>query len=92
MGSNHSFDITSTVDMQELDNATNQTLKEVANRYDLKDSNTTLEIKEKEKQMILESDDEYKVNAVFEILKQKVKSLSYCITSTIYIINNIKYY
>lgn len=49
MAQNHSFDIVSEIDMQEVDNAVNQAIKEIHQRYDLKDSKTEIELNKKEK-------------------------------------------
>jgi len=65
-----SFDVVCKLDLQEVDNAINQTLKEVGQRFDFKGSNTTVRL---EKQAIhLASADEFKVKAVLEILKEKL--------------------
>ena len=71
MGDTSSFDIVSTVDLQEVKNAVDQTLKELSQRFDFKGSKSGLTLKEKE--MILEvvSDDDYKLRAVLDILKAK---------------------
>lgn len=71
MGDTSSFDIVSTVDLQEVKNAVDQTLKELSQRFDFKGSKSGLTLKEKE--MILEvvSDDDYKLKAVLDILKAK---------------------
>ena len=66
-----SFDVVSRVDMQELKNALDQTMKEVRQRFDFKGTKTDLTLKEKEKQLVVVSDDEYKLKAVLEILKAK---------------------
>ncbi len=66
-----SFDVASRVDMQELKNALDQTMKEVRQRFDFKGSKTDLTLKEKEKEVVVVSDDEYKLKAVLEILKGK---------------------
>ncbi len=66
-----SFDVVSRVDMQELKNALDQTMKELRQRFDFKDSKTDLTLKEKEKELVVVSDDEYKLKAVLEILKAK---------------------
>ena len=66
-----SFDVASRVDMQEVKNALDQTMKEVRQRFDFKGSKTDLTLKEKEKELVVVSDDEYKLNAVLEILKAK---------------------
>ena len=67
----NSFDVVSQVDMQEVKNAVDQTMKEIRQRFDFKDSKTELTLKEKEKQLSVLSDDEYKLKAVLEILKAK---------------------
>jgi len=66
-----SFDVVSRVDMQEVKNALDQTMKEIRQRFDFKDSKTDLTLKEKEKELVVVSDDEYKLKAVLEILKAK---------------------
>lgn len=71
MADQSSFDIVSKVDMQEMKNAVDQTLKEIRQRFDFKDSKTELTLKEKEKELVVVSDDEYKLKAVLEILKTK---------------------
>ena len=63
-----SFDITSTVDLQEVDNALNQARKEVAQRYDFKGSKASIEFDAKESKLVLVADDEFKLNALWEIL------------------------
>ena len=49
MATSHSFDIVSEIDFQEVDNAINQSIKEITQRYDLKDSNTELVLNKKDK-------------------------------------------
>lgn len=77
-----SFDIVSQVDMQEVDNAVNQTTKEIAQRYDFKKSKSELTL-EKEAIKVL-ADDDFKLKAVVDILQSKcvkrgisVKALQY---------------
>ena len=65
-----SFDVVSQVDMQEVDNAVNQTKKEVGQRYDFKDSKTEIELEKNE--IRIQSSDEYKVKAVVEVLQSKM--------------------
>jgi len=65
-----SFDIVSKVDWQEIDNALNQATKEISQRYDFKDSDTTIEIKDEA--FVIESADEYKVGAAYEVLQGKL--------------------
>ena len=49
MAKNSSFDIVSELDLQEIDNALNQAIKEIRQRYDLKDSKTEMDLNKKEK-------------------------------------------
>ena len=65
-----SFDVVSRVDLQEIDNALNQTRKEVAQRYDLKDAKT--EITWDEKELVITSADDFKVKAVVDVLQSKL--------------------
>ena len=71
MADTSSFDVVSTVDMQEVKNAVDQTLKEIRQRFDFKGSKSDLTLKEKEKVLEIVSDDEYKLKAVLDILKAK---------------------
>jgi uncharacterized protein YajQ (UPF0234 family) len=66
-----SFDVVSEVNMQELKNALDQATKEIKQRFDFKDSKTDISLKEKERELVVVSDDEYKMNAVQDIIKAK---------------------
>lgn len=68
----NSFDIASKIDLQEVNNAIQQTLKEVHTRFDLKNTRTRVELNVKEHQILLASDDEFKLRAVNDILQQKL--------------------
>jgi cyclic-di-GMP-binding protein len=70
MSSESSFDIVSKMDMQELTNAVHQTEKEIDNRFDFKNSKSSLKL-EKDALMIA-SEDEYKLSAVIDILQSKM--------------------
>ncbi|MHC1720222.1 MAG: YajQ family cyclic di-GMP-binding protein [Clostridiaceae bacterium] len=65
-----SFDIVSEVDMQEMDNAVNQTKKEITQRYDFKGSKAEIELETDTLKLIAE--DEYKINAMLDILRGKM--------------------
>jgi uncharacterized protein YajQ (UPF0234 family) len=67
----NTFDIVSKIDPQEVSNATQQALKEIHTRYDLKDSKSNIEFDGKEA-IVLHSLDEYKLKAVNEIFQQKL--------------------
>jgi uncharacterized protein YajQ (UPF0234 family) len=71
MAGDNSFDIVSKVDLQEVRNAVDQALKEIKTRFDLKDSKSSIEIEGTEA-IQLASADEYKLEAVKEILQQKM--------------------
>jgi len=68
MANQASFDITSTVDLQEVDNAVNQARKEIVQRYDFKGSKSSIELKRGENLIELVADDNFKMEAVWEIL------------------------
>ena len=67
-----SFDITSNVDLQEVDNALNQARKEVAQRYDFKGSKASIEFDPKDSKLVLVADDEFKLNALWEIVQTRL--------------------
>ncbi len=69
MASESSFDVVSRVDQQELDNALNQTRKEIENRFDFKHSKTNIE--SDGKKITLISDDELKMRNVVDMLQSK---------------------
>jgi uncharacterized protein YajQ (UPF0234 family) len=72
MASNHSFDVTTGVDLQEVDNAVNQAMKEVSQRFDFKGSRCTIEFDRAEGALNLEADDEYRLNALFGVLQTRL--------------------
>jgi uncharacterized protein YajQ (UPF0234 family) len=67
----NSFDIVSKVDLQEVSNAIQQALKEIHQRYDLKDSKSNIELEGKDA-IILTSADDYKLKAVNDVLQTKL--------------------
>ncbi|MGC2618487.1 MAG: YajQ family cyclic di-GMP-binding protein [Acidobacteriaceae bacterium] len=71
MAAENSFDIVSKVDIQEVRNAIDQATKEVRQRFDLKDSKSEIKL-EGEETIQLASENEYKLEAVTEILRQKL--------------------
>ena len=72
MPDQNSFDIVSKVDMQEVRNAVDQASKEIHQRFDFKGTKTELTLKEKEGELVVISDDEYKLRSVVDILKAKL--------------------
>ena len=67
-----SFDVTSNVDLQEVDNALNQARKEVAQRYDFKGAKASIEFDPKESKLVLAADDDFKLNALWEIVQTRL--------------------
>ena len=63
-----SFDVTSPVDFQEVDNALNQARKEVGQRYDFKGATAEITLNAAEKTLTLLADDEMKMNAIWEVV------------------------
>lgn len=72
MADAYSFDIVSDVNLQEVDNAVNQARKEIGQRYDFKGSKSSIDLSLKEKQLVLHSDDEYKIKSVLDVLQEKL--------------------
>src|SRR5689334_13556600 len=80
----NSFDVVSKIEIPEVLNAVQQSLKEIHQRFDLKDSRSNIELNEKDNKIVLTSLDEFKLKAVVEILESKLvkrkvplKGLSY---------------
>jgi uncharacterized protein YajQ (UPF0234 family) len=67
-----SFDITSAVDFQEVDNALNQARKEIGQRYDFKGAKADIDLNAAEKKLTLTTDDELKMNALWEIIQTRL--------------------
>src|ERR1017187_2797581 len=67
-----SFDITSTIDFQEVDNALNQARKEVGQRFDFKGARAEIDLNMTEKTLTLVTDDEMKMNALWEIVQTRL--------------------
>jgi uncharacterized protein YajQ (UPF0234 family) len=63
-----SFDIANTVDLQEVDNAVNNTVKTILNRYDFRDSKTEITLNKKDKTIHVVTEDEMKMRAIHETL------------------------
>ncbi len=68
----HSFDIVSRVDLQEVSNAVQQAMKEIGQRFDFRGSKTSIDLDRGKNEMIIVSDDEYKLKSVIDILHGKL--------------------
>lgn len=72
MASNPSFDVSTGADLQEVDNAVNQALKEVAQRYDFKGSHCTIEFDRAKAEIRLAADDDFRMEQLLDILRTKM--------------------
>ena len=72
MAQTHSFDVTTGVDLQEVDNAVNQAQKEIAQRYDFKGSKASIELQRAEAVIQIVADDEFRMDAVLDVLQTKL--------------------
>jgi len=72
MAATYSFDITSTLDLQEVDNAVNQARKELAQRYDFKGSTAAIELDQKANTMTLSAEDAFRLEALWEVVSTRM--------------------
>ena len=72
MAAASSFDVTSSVDLQEVDNAVNQARKEIAQRYDFKGSMAAIDFSKTENTLTLVADDNMKMDALWDILQTRL--------------------
>jgi cyclic-di-GMP-binding protein len=72
MAKTATFDITSSVDLQEVDNALNQARKEVAQRYDFKGATAEVDFSRKDGTLSLLADDEYRLTALVDVIQGKL--------------------
>jgi cyclic-di-GMP-binding protein len=68
----NSFDVVSKIEIPEVLNAVQQAIKEIQQRFDLKDSHSTIELNEKDNKIVLASKDEFKLKAAIDILESKL--------------------
>lgn len=68
----NSFDVVSVVEMPEVLNAVQQARKEIQTRFDLKASKSEIDLNEKDKKLIIQSVDDFKLKAVVDVLQQKL--------------------
>jgi len=72
MAQDNSFDVTTGVDLQEVDNAVNQAQKEIAQRYDFKGSNAGIEFNRAESKLVLVADSDFRMTALFDVVQAKL--------------------
>lgn len=84
MAAAHSFDVVSRIDMQEVDNAFNQTLKEMHTRYDFKGSKSSIELRPKEREIVILAEDEFRRRAILDMLENKLVRRSVPLKGLVY--------
>lgn len=72
MAANPSFDISTGADLQEVDNAVNQALKEIATRYDFKGTRCTIDFDRDKAELKLAADDEFRMDALLDVLRGRL--------------------
>jgi uncharacterized protein YajQ (UPF0234 family) len=72
MAKNSTFDITSPIDLQEVDNAVNQARKEVAQRYDFKHATATVDFDKTAATLTLLADDDYRLKSLVDVVQTKL--------------------
>ncbi len=72
MAATQSFDITTGCELQEVDNAVNQALKEIRQRYDFKGLKVDIVFRRAENKLLLQAPDDFKIKAVWDVLQEKM--------------------
>jgi uncharacterized protein YajQ (UPF0234 family) len=72
MAKNQSFDISTGVDMQEIDNAVNQAIQETRTRYDFKGTDCKIDFDRAEAEIRLEADDEFRMQQLIQVVREKL--------------------
>ena len=72
MAKNETFDVTTGVDLMEVENAVNQAVKEIGQRYDFKGANPVIDLRKADNLILLEGPDPMHLNAMWEVLLGKL--------------------
>jgi len=72
MAATQSFDITTGCDLQEVDNAVNQAMKEIRQRYDFKGLDVNIDFRRADNKLVLRAPDDFKIRAVWDVLQEKM--------------------
>ncbi len=72
MATTASFDVSTGADLQEVDNAVNQALKEIGQRYDFKGTHCTIEFDREKAELRLSADDEFRMDALLDVLRGRM--------------------
>lgn len=83
MAETSSFDVVSKIDIQEIKNAVEQAMKEIRQRFDLKGTKSEIRLEE-EKELIVTSEDEYKLKAVLDVLQTKLVKRNVSLKALVY--------
>jgi uncharacterized protein YajQ (UPF0234 family) len=84
MAGEHSFDVVSQVDMQEVLNAVQQAAKELSQRFDFKGSKSSIELNKDKGEITLLTSDDYKLKSLIEILKSKLAKRNISLKALVY--------
>jgi cyclic-di-GMP-binding protein len=72
MAGTQSFDITTGCDLQEVDNAINQAMKEIRQRYDFKGLDVSIDFRRAENKLVLRAPDEFKLRSMWDVIQEKM--------------------
>ncbi len=72
MASTYSFDVTSNIEMPEVENAVNQARKEIAQRFDFKGSSAAIDLDAKANTLTLTAEDNFKLESVWDVLQTRL--------------------
>lgn len=72
MAATNSFDVTSKIEMPEVENAVNQAKKEIAQRFDFKGSIAAIELDQKANTLTLTAEDNFKIESVWDVLQTRL--------------------
>jgi len=72
MAGTQSFDITTGCDLQEVDNAVNQAMKEIRQRYDFKGLDVNVDFRRSENKLVLRAPDDFKLRAMWDVVQEKM--------------------
>ena len=72
MAQTYSFDVTSNIEMPEVDNAVNQARKEIGQRFDFKGSLAAIDLDQKANTLTLTAEDNFKLESVWDVLQTRL--------------------
>ena len=72
MAATQSFDVTTGCELQEVDNAINQAMKEIRQRYDFKGLDIGIDFRRADNKIVLRAPDDFKIKAVWDVVQEKM--------------------